>query len=222
MRKSIRRRRAIAAFGVGCVAAGAVIIGVTAVSPAGDERAGDVASAAQSGASVVARLERTSADVSAEVRAQLDYVLANFSAHSSERYGYIPEYDCANFASQSLIARGWSPDEDWWFASDALESSSSWRSSTALREYLLGRGEVRELSDADRGEVRLGDIVQFDWDNSGDRDHTGIVTRIERLSDGSTRVFYAGHTDDTDFRSVDSAITELHPGASAYYLAIDH
>jgi hypothetical protein len=61
--------------------------------------------------------------------------------------------------------------------------------------------------------------VQFDWDNSGDRDHTAIVSRIEGTGDNIV-ISYAGHTDDTDYLSVDYAITEKHPGGTAYYWSI--
>jgi hypothetical protein len=67
-----------------------------------------------------------------------------------------------------------------------------------------------------RDRVVLGDIVQFDWDGNGDRDHTGIVTRVDRTSVG-TKVYFAGHTEDSDYRDVDQAITKDHPGGTAYY-----
>ena len=38
--------------------------------------------------------------------------------------------------------------------------------------------------------------------------------------DGSITILYAGHTDPTWDRSVDWAITELHPGGVAYYWSI--
>ena len=54
------------------------------------------------------------------------------------------------------------------------------------------------LSDAQRDQVKVGDIAQFDWDNSGDRDHTAIVTRVDKTASGM-QIYYAGHTNDTDF-----------------------
>ena len=64
-----------------------------------------------------------------------------------------------------------------------------------------------------------GDIVQFDWDNSGDRDHTGIVSKVEGSGDGIS-ISYASHTEDADYRTVDFAITERHPGGTAYYWSV--
>ena len=34
---------------------------------------------------------------------------------------------------------------------------------------------------------------------------------------GDVKVYFAGHTRDSDYRDVDVAITEEHPGASVYY-----
>ena len=68
--------------------------------------------------------------------------------------------------------------------------------------------------------VKVGDVVQFDWDDSGDRDHTGVVTSVVTERDGSIEIRYAGHTDATLDRSVDWAITEYHPGGVAYYWSI--
>lgn len=163
---------------------------------------------------------------------QLAFVLANYDADESEEFGHFEENDCANFASQSLLARGWEMDEDWWYSHDLSRSDlvsddgevaygAAWISSTALMNYVLDHPERgTALDDSERDRVALGDIVQFDWDRSGDRDHTGIVTRIETDADGTIAIYYAGHTDDTDFRSVDWAITEYHPGAAAHYWSV--
>ena len=67
------------------------------------------------------------------------------------------------------------------------------------------------LTDDQRDQVKVGDVVQFDWDDSGDRDHTGIVTAVITEADGSITIEYAGHTDATWDRSVDWAITEHAP-----------
>lgn len=123
------------------------------------------------------------AALSPAVAAQIAYVRAHWEDTSSEEFGYLPDGDCVNFTSQSLLARGWEADDEWWFS-------------------------------------EVGDVVQFDWDDSGDRDHTGVVTSVETESDGSITILYAGHTDATLDRSVDWAITEHHPGGVAYYWGI--
>jgi hypothetical protein len=155
------------------------------------------------------------------VRKQLRYVSAHWKNYNLDDYGEMSDNDCVNFASQSLIERGWTMDDDWWTSGTGsdFDYTSAWVSSTAFRDYLHRSGRAAALTDDERGKVKLGDIVQFDWDDSGDRDHTGVVTRIERTGD-SVKIFYGGHTDDTAYRSVDWAITKNHPGASVYYWSI--
>ena len=155
------------------------------------------------------------------VEAQVAYMLAHWSSYNTADYGVIADNDCVNFTSQSLIQRGWEMDDAWWSKGKggSFTHSAAWISSTAMMKYLASSGRVTALTDDQRDEVKVGDIAQFDWDNSGDRDHTGVVTRIEGSGD-NIEIFYAGHTDDTDYRSVDYAITEKHPGATAYYWSI--
>ncbi len=155
------------------------------------------------------------------VQAQLDYVHRYWKRYNLAEYGELDDNDCVNFTSQSLIARGWQMDEEWWTEGTGIDFdyTPAWVSSTAFRDYLEESGRATALSDEQRDQVKLGDVVQFDWDNSGDRDHTGIVTRIEGSGD-DIRISFAGHTDDSDYRSVDTAITEDHPGASVYYWSI--
>ncbi|KQQ51993.1 amidase domain-containing protein [Plantibacter sp. Leaf314] len=161
-------------------------------------------------------------DIMSPVDTQMAYVFAHWDDYNLAEYGSLPDTDCANFASQSLIERGWTMDEDWWAegTGEDFDFSKAWVSSTFFMNYLEGRPDLATaLDDTQRDQVKVGDIVQFDWDNSGDRDHTGIVSRVE-ITDAGTQVYYAGHTDDTDYRTVDEAITVLHPGADVYYWSI--
>ncbi|MGR0320642.1 amidase domain-containing protein [Agromyces sp. ZXT2-3] len=156
-----------------------------------------------------------------DVLAQLDYALEYWSDYNVEEWGVLEGNDCVNFTSQALVARGWSQTDEWYHGGDPYSSSASWRSSTAMHEWLAAHPELATpLDDADRDRVQLGDVVQFDWDRSGDRDHTGIVTRIERGDDGEVRIAFAGHTKDSDYRDVDVAITVEHPGAEVYYWSL--
>ena len=158
-------------------------------------------------------------EVASGLDKQLAYVMAHWTTRNLDEYGEIADNDCVNFTSQSLIARGWTMDDDWWHSQEGGVNSyaTAWISSTAMMDYLGDHPElVTALTDDQRSKVRVGDIVQFDWDNSGDRDHTGIVTRITGTG-SKTKIFFAGHTLDSDFRSVDTAITKDHPGGTAYY-----
>jgi len=152
------------------------------------------------------------------VQQQLAFVDSNWKTQANPTYLYIPSNDCANFASQSLAARGF--DQTYtWHQSDQV-ATHAWVSATALESYLLTQPGFREISNESRADVKLGDLIFFDWNNSGDRDHVGIVSDVQRQPDGSTRIYYAGHTSHTHYRSVDWAITVVHPGASVYFLSV--
>ena len=157
------------------------------------------------------------------IAAQLAYVRDHWQSTEDDTFGFLDDNDCGNFASQSLLTRGWTEDDEWWYSGDGdgYASAPAWVSSTALMEYLEEHPELAtQLSDDQRDQVKPGDIVQFDWDDSGDRDHTGIVTAVIPRSDGTIAIAYAGHTDATWDRSVDYAITVLHPGGAATYWSI--
>lgn len=161
--------------------------------------------------------------LSPSVAAQLEYAYAHWDDPDAERFGVIDENDCVNFTSQTLLARGWATDDEWWYdeGGDAYASSGAWISSTMLRDYLLRHPErATPLTDDQRDQVKVGDIVQFDWDDSGDRDHTGVITAVVTEDDGSIDLEYAGHTDATWNRSVEWSITEQHPHGVAYYWSI--
>lgn len=227
-----RRVRLVAISLAGALVAGGV---ATTVAVAG-ANGGDEPAAAGAGdtTTVGTRPQPTDTEASAAaapaavtsspaVQAQLDYVREHWDDTESEQFGVLGDTDCVNFASQSLLARGWATDDEWWYSDsgDPWSHSDAWISSTALMEYLEEHPErATALTDAERASVKVGDLVQFDWDNSGDRDHTGIVTSVTTNADGTTTVRYAGHTDATWDRSVDTAITELHPGGTAYYWSI--
>jgi hypothetical protein len=214
-------RRRLIAPGLGAAALLAVLAGCAAPAgaPAASDASDSVATAPDAPRPAPESATGTTVAVASDpdVIAQLDYVLAHWSEYNDEEWGVVGITDCVNFASQALIARGWEETDEWYHSGDVYESSATWRSSTAMRDWLAAHPELATpLDDTQRDQVRLGDIVQFDWDQSGDRDHTGIVTRIERTGD-TTKISFAGHTLDSDYRDVDVAITEEHPGGVAYY-----
>ena len=161
--------------------------------------------------------------LSAAVSAQVDYLLAHWQLenYNSAEWGVLGENDCVNFASQAMIARGWVMDDVWSSPKNgnAYGASAAWRSSTAFMKYIASTGKATALTDQQRDQVKVGDIAQFDWDNTGDRDHTGIVTKVEKVGE-TISISFAGHTLDSDYRSVDTAITVDHPGATAYYWSV--
>ncbi|WP_157421775.1 amidase domain-containing protein [Agromyces sp. Leaf222] len=233
-RRMFRRRRTLAVAAVVTVLAvgcGFVAIGwasATQGAPAPTDTARDsvevqeAAAADDASAAPDSGLELDWASLSPGVSAQMEYVQQHWDSTSSDEFGFLDENDCMAFTSQSLLARGWVEDDEWWYAvGDPYSSSPAWRSSTAFMEYLEARPELATmLTDDQRDQVKVGDVVQFDWDDSGDRDHTGIVTAVVANDDGTIDILYAGHTDATWDRSVDYSITEMHPGGVATYWSI--
>ncbi|MRG61697.1 CHAP domain-containing protein [Agromyces sp. CFH 90414] len=221
------RRNRLVAIGV----AAALVVGggaATAIALGSGGAPSDASGAAAADAAAETSTDDSSGeasdrDLSPAVAAQLAYVSAHWRDTSNEEFGFLEESDCVNFASQSLLERGWTTDDEWWYepGGDPYAHAPAWISSTAFRDYLEAHPErATALTDAQRERVKVGDIVQFDWDDSGDRDHTGIVTAVEMRDDGSVSIEYAGHTDATYDYTVDEAITEKHPGGIAYYWSV--
>lgn len=180
-------------------AAGSPVVVETPAAPSAPAVADAAASATDAGLAITYTSDPG-------IDAQVAYVLAHWSSYNSAQYPVLSGVDCANFASQSLLARGWSMDGAWYYDAGTGQMSPAWSSSTALRDYLLTQpGLATALTDAQRGEVKVGDLAQFDWDGSGDRDHTAIVTRVEHADEG-TKVWVGGHTKDADYWDVDQAL----------------
>ena len=158
------------------------------------------------------------ASLSAPVQAQMTYVKAHFKDKSRTTWGYIPSYNCANFASQSLIARGYKQTSKWHNRMGSTWSvSRTWVSSTALSKFVKSFAGSQQISYANRTQVQVGDLVFFDWDRSGDRDHSAVVTTILTTVSGP-KIYYASHTAHGLFQSVVVATTLLHPGGKVYFV----
>ena len=150
---------------------------------------------------------------------QLQYLLRYWKDYNPD-YQPLGTTDCVDFVSQSLLERGWKQQGLWTHAEAVAESGGAWISSTMFRDFMHAHPELgTALTDDERAKVKPGDVVQFDWDGSGDRDHTGVVTRVV-TEGGRTRIRFAGHTTDSDYRDVDDAITKDHPGGRAFYWSL--
>jgi len=154
-----------------------------------------------------------------DIDRQLAYAFKHWDDTSSKKYGNLGGSDCVNFTSQTLLARGWKMDADWWYSNTdgSMNYGSPWISSTAMMKYLQGRPDLATaLTDKQRSKVRVGDIAQFDYDNSGDRDHTGVVSKV--VKDGSSiKIYLVQHSKGDDYRSVDGMLDSHEAGAKVYY-----
>ncbi|HEY8318411.1 MAG TPA: amidase domain-containing protein [Amnibacterium sp.] len=77
-----------------------------------------------------------------------------------------------------------------------VAASAPWVSSTAMSGWLASRPDLAtRLTYAQRDEVRVGDIVQFNWTGVGSSwDHTAVVSKIVVDPDGTRHIWYAEHT----------------------------
>lgn len=106
--------------------------------------------------------------------------------------GFNPEYrsfsdDCTNFISQCLFAGrmpqsgGQTRESGWWYkfgnSNMAEPWSYSWSTSHALAQYLLHHVGAQRLQHA--RELKMGDLIFYDWDGSGSYRHTTIVTDFD-------------------------------------------
>lgn len=152
---------------------------------------------------------------------QYQFLAATWNARTAPKFGYLPARDCANWASQSLLLRGLVPSGVWHGRlSRTRAASMAWISSTRLRNYLLTSNKVTPLTDAQRDQVAIGDIVQFDWWNTGAEEHTGVVSSIQHTAAG-IKIYYASHTAHGMWWSVDRSIKTVYPGATVSYLHIN-
>jgi len=125
------------------------------------------------------------------VVSQLEYAKSHYKNPNKDTFGDLGGVDCVNFVSQTLLARGWNLNMDWTYKDGY---SRAWISSTGFRDYLRMHPELATENTWDKSEkLEVGDVVQFDWDNSGDRDHTAIVSGFTTIN-GSKEVLLASHS----------------------------
>jgi len=127
----------------------------------------------------------------ANVVKQIAYAEKHYKSPNRQSFGDLGGTDCVNFVSQTLLSRGWNLNPDWTYKP---EFSRAWISSTGFREYLLTKPDLAtELTWKERDLVQIGDVVQFDWDNSGDRDHTAIISGIQ-VTNGKRELLHTSHS----------------------------
>jgi hypothetical protein len=177
----------------------------------------------QSGKTLVSKPDALEYTAAGGVAAQMQYALAHWQNYNTAQYGDLNSVggDCANFVSQTLIARGWTMNDDWYNHGAASDWSPAWGYVPAMDDYFAenaaGLGlEKLDFSQASRAKVALGDIAVFDWDADGSPDHVEVVDRITKV-DGQYKIDLASHNDDYAYRDLDDTITTQHPGATGHF-----
>jgi hypothetical protein len=154
---------------------------------------------------------------------QLQYAFTYWQNYNLADWGIFSDNDCGNFVNQTLVARGWAQNDDWY--SDYVKDgdySLSWIRGTEMDDYLASRPNTTRLELADRASLKVGDVAMFDWDpqNNNGPDHTMVVSAVVPNADGSTSIKLVGHTIDAQYRDLDQAITVDNPGGTAHFYSI--
>jgi hypothetical protein len=158
-----------------------------------------------------------------EVDKQMLYAFTYWKNYNLAEWGVFTANDCGNFVNQTLVARGWVQNADW-YSTYATKGgySLSWVRGTPMFDYLSSRPDVVHYTVNQRQNVKVGDVVMFDWDpqNNNGVDHTMVVSQVDKAADGTIAIKCVGHTVDAQYRDLDTAITVEHPGATAHFFSI--
>ncbi|GAB3610137.1 hypothetical protein GCM10027414_22630 [Humibacter ginsengiterrae] len=165
------------------------------------------------------------APLPAPIQKQLDYALAHWDHYNTKVYGDLNPVggDCANFVSQTLIARGWKMNDEWYNHDAAEEWSPAWGYVPAMDNYFAANAKSLGLTEYpfdERSKIAVGDIVVFSWAGTDEYDHVEIVSKvIDTTVDGKKHVDIkmAGHNRDTEYRDLDYVLDKEYPGASGHF-----
>jgi len=162
-------------------------------------------------------------ETSTAVDRQMEYLLTHWNDYNVEEYGDLNSVggDCANFVSQSLLMRGWEMTEEWFNYDAAANWSAAWGYVPSFENWLTATPELgaTQLSFDERDQVKIGDLVVFDWNDNDYLDHIQVVSSVETV-DGEIVITMVGHNLDTDYRDLDETITVDHPGATGHFWSI--
>ncbi|NQX34600.1 amidase domain-containing protein [Herbiconiux sp. VKM Ac-2851] len=162
-------------------------------------------------------------EVQTPVDSQMNYAFTYWKDYNLAEWGQFPDNDCGNFVNQAMLARGWVQDENWYseYATTG-DYSYSWIRGNQMDAYYASRPDTTRLEITQRDQVKIGDVVMFDWDPQNDNgvDHTMIVSKVTPNLDGTIAIKMVGHTLDAQYRDLDTAITVEKPGGTAHFWSI--
>lgn len=161
--------------------------------------------------------------VQTDVDKQMQYAFEYWKNYNLAEWGQFAGNDCGNFVNQTLVVRGWQMTNAW-FSHYATSGgfSLSWVRGTPMFDYLSARPGVTRYTADQRDNVKIGDVVMFDWDpkNNNGVDHTMVVSKVTKGADGHISIACVGHTTDYQYRDIDNTLTVEYPGATCYYFSI--
>jgi hypothetical protein len=116
--------------------------------------------------------------------AAVEYANAYWNGHNSYYVKF--DDDCTNFISQCLHAGGIpmvhvsNPNRGWWYKrgpGGRPSWSYSWTVANTFYHLLKAGGPTKRCQQvASASELRLGDVICYDWDGDGRYNHSTIVT----------------------------------------------
>jgi hypothetical protein len=159
------------------------------------------------------------------IQKQYHYAMTHWKRYNTKVYGDLNPVggDCANFVSQTLIARGWKMNDNWYNHDAARDWSPAWGYVPAMNSYFEKNAKalgLTEVAFGTRAKVAVGDIVMFDWDDDGSYDHVEIVSKVvDTTVDGAKHidVKMAGHNKDTKYRDLDYVLDKEYPKAAGHF-----
>lgn len=162
--------------------------------------------------------------VQTPVDKQLAYALTYWKNYNTAEYGDLNPVggDCANFVSQTLIARGWQMNSEWYNHDAAADWSPAWGYVPSMDQYFRENAAklgLTEYSFDQRDKIKVGDIVMFDWNDNDSLDHVQIVSAVQNVN-GQIKIKMVGHNEDSDYRDLDEAITVDHPGGVGHFWSL--
>jgi hypothetical protein len=162
-------------------------------------------------------------EIQTPVDSQMSYAFTYWNDFNLAEWGEFPDNDCGNFVNQTMLARGWTQNEDWYsdYATTG-DYSYSWIRGNEMDAYFASRPDTTRLELDQRDQAKVGDVVMFDWDPQGGNgvDHTMLVSKVETNLDGTTSIKLVGHTVNAQYRDLDTAITVENPGGTAHFWSI--
>jgi hypothetical protein len=162
-------------------------------------------------------------EVRTGVDRQMEYAFRYWSDYNLAEFGTFNPVggDCVNFVSQTLLARGWEMTSSWHNYNAGAQWTGPWIHVPSFDTWLRNNPQYGavQLNFDQRDQVKIGDLVVFDWNVNNSLDHIQVVSAIDEV-DGRLEIKMVGHNKDTDFRDLDDTVSVDHPGASGYFWSL--
>jgi hypothetical protein len=156
----------------------------------------------------------------APIEKQLDYAMKHWDHYNTKVYGDLNSEggDCANFVSQTLIARGWTMNDQWYNHDAAASWSPAWGYVPSMEDYFSENTKQLGLTEYPfdkRKKIQVGDLVMFDLDGNGSLDHIEMVSKIAD-DNGAITIYMSGHNKNTKYSDLDTVLKE-YPHAIGHF-----